>query len=565
MLENHDDIALLRRYAEEHSEGAFAEIVRRHVNVVYHAALRQVDGSSGLAEDVTQAVFADLARKAAALTGRPALTGWLYTSTRFAAIKARRGERRRQIREQEAHLMHELTQNSVAATDWARLRPVIDEALHALDERDREAVLWRFFEGESFAEIGRRMSLAEDAARKRVERALEKLHVRLSRRGVTSSTVALGLALGTQAGIAAPTGLAAAVTSGALAGGALGGAATAGAMAFMNLGKIVWGVAGAALLAGLGAAFVAVGTAREAQGALVDATARQTVLTAKLAGLEKQVPVGRERLREAEAQNARLLTTVRKVKLGTVRVDEAITAEIVSARFKRAQELMTNGDPAVALSELLWCFDVGLKRVPVLWAVRQAGGAALIGELAKTYPPARAALETHRDKVRELMLAGDDEVATGDFGAINRALKEGQVTLAAYDQLPPEDPRRKILASEMMDELVAARRYDDALKARPYASLSATAQDLMQPRAPAMAGGAAEPISQASRDYVVNSVAQSIEILAGAGDLAHARTLVERLLVFDGSDATRAKLRQQVARAGQPELLAAPGDGITGK
>ena len=112
MTDDDDDIALLRRYAGENSEAAFAELVRRHVSLVYHAALRQTGGDVTLAEDATQAVFTDLARKAPSLLHRPVITGWLYTSTRFAAAKAKRTERRRQTREQEAHLMHELTHDS---------------------------------------------------------------------------------------------------------------------------------------------------------------------------------------------------------------------------------------------------------------------------------------------------------------------------------------------------------------------------------------------------------------------------------------------------------------------
>src|SRR5688572_19079399 len=97
-----DDMILLRRYVESRAEEAFAELVRRHVSIVYHAALRQTRGDTMLAEDATQAVFVDLARKAGSLTDRPVLTGWLYTSARFAAAKVLRGEARRQRREQEA-------------------------------------------------------------------------------------------------------------------------------------------------------------------------------------------------------------------------------------------------------------------------------------------------------------------------------------------------------------------------------------------------------------------------------------------------------------------------------
>ena len=249
-----DDSALLHRYAEERSEEAFAELVRRHIGLVYHAALRQTGGDTTLAEDATQAVFTDLARKARVLAQRPVITGWLYTSTRFAAAKARRTERRRQVREQEAQLMHELNQDTGSATEWERLRPVIDDALHALDERDREAVLLRFFEGRPFAEIGAKLSLTEDTARVRVGRALDKMHARLARRGVTSTAAALAAALANQTVAAAPAGLAATVTGAALAG-AMSGAEVAW-LAFFTMNKIKAGVVGAILLAALVPALV---------------------------------------------------------------------------------------------------------------------------------------------------------------------------------------------------------------------------------------------------------------------------------------------------------------------
>lgn len=243
-----DDAALLRRYAEERSEAAFAELVRRYVNQVYFAALRQVSGDAHRAEDVTQAVFTLLARKAASLAGRPTLAGWLYTTTRFVANETRRAERRRQVREQEAHAMQELAAESAPAADWDRLRPVIDDVMNELNQHDREAVLLRFFHGRPFAEIGAALRVTEDAARMRVDRALDKLRTLLARRGITSTSAALAVALANQAGMAAPAGLAASVTGAALA----GTAASAGGWltTFMSISKLQVGIAGALAVAG---------------------------------------------------------------------------------------------------------------------------------------------------------------------------------------------------------------------------------------------------------------------------------------------------------------------------
>src|SRR5580765_482104 len=127
------DGELLRRYAQSRSEESFGELVQRHLDLVYSAALRQVNGDTHLAQDVAQSVFADLARKAASLADRSALTGWLYTSTHFAAAKAVRTERRRQAREQEAHIMKELLYEPGPDLDWQQLRPVLDAAMHELD------------------------------------------------------------------------------------------------------------------------------------------------------------------------------------------------------------------------------------------------------------------------------------------------------------------------------------------------------------------------------------------------------------------------------------------------
>jgi RNA polymerase sigma factor (sigma-70 family) len=253
MTNPHDDDAeLLRRYAGEDSEAAFAELTRRHVGFVYAAALRQLDGAAHRAEEVTQGVFIDLARKASILSRRTEIMGWLYTSTHHAAAKLKRDEQRRQRREQEAHTMQEMLSNPAADhTDWDRLRPVLDSAMHELGERDRAVILLRFFQGCRFAEVGQKLGLSEDGARMRTERALEKLHGLLARRQITSTTAALGLLLANQPVVAVPAGLTASVTGAALAGAAASGGSAMTGLIFSFM-KLKTGVIAALIAAGLG-------------------------------------------------------------------------------------------------------------------------------------------------------------------------------------------------------------------------------------------------------------------------------------------------------------------------
>src|SRR5687768_14510857 len=225
-----DDAELLRRYVEEGADDAFAELVQRHVNFVYSAALRQLNGDAHLAADATQLVFTDLVRKAGTLAGHRILAGWLFTSTRFATAKLVRGERRRQAREAEAQLMQEINHDGATAHfDWDKIRPVLDDVMGELASNDREAILLRFFEGRDYAGVGARLGLTDNTARMRVERALDRLRVLLERRGVSSTSTALAVALANQAVVAAPAGLAAAVAGAALAGGTTVAGVTAGA------------------------------------------------------------------------------------------------------------------------------------------------------------------------------------------------------------------------------------------------------------------------------------------------------------------------------------------------
>jgi RNA polymerase sigma factor (sigma-70 family) len=238
------DSELLRRYAGTKSEEAFAELVQRHVNLVYSAALRQVNGDAHLAQDVAQTVFTDLARKAGSLARREVLTGWLYTSAHFAAAKIARTENRR--REREEKFMREPIPEPApdpgfaeARADWEKIRPSLDEAMHELKEPDREAILLRFFENRPFAEIGEKIGLSENAARMRVERALEKLRGLLVSRGVTTAA-ALASVISANAVQIAPAGLAATLTNASLA--ATGTGTTLTLLKLMTMTKLKLGL-----------------------------------------------------------------------------------------------------------------------------------------------------------------------------------------------------------------------------------------------------------------------------------------------------------------------------------
>jgi len=195
------DRALLRQYVERRSEAAFSRLVRRHLSLVYATCRREV-GDPETAEEVAQAVFLLLARKAPALRAEAGLAGWLFQTARFAAKNALRREARRQRHEREAaEMMH-----GEAAGDgfWKQIEPHLNDALAALGAADREAVLRRFFEGESLAEIGARLGLSENAAQMRVARAVEKMRRHLSREGVTLAGVALAALLAERAAPASP-------------------------------------------------------------------------------------------------------------------------------------------------------------------------------------------------------------------------------------------------------------------------------------------------------------------------------------------------------------------------
>jgi len=205
------DQQLLREYASRRSESAFAEIVRRHIDLVYSAALRLVGGAQA-AEDVTQMVFVALARQASQLTRHPALSGWLHCTTRNVAAKTVRSDVRRQVREEEAAVMNELLANDAAAI-WEHIAPHLDAALGELSAAERDAVLLRYFEKKSAQEMAQILGVSHEAAQKRVNRAVEKLRDIFAKHGVTAGVGGLATIISINAVQAAPVGLAATIAT----------------------------------------------------------------------------------------------------------------------------------------------------------------------------------------------------------------------------------------------------------------------------------------------------------------------------------------------------------------
>jgi RNA polymerase sigma factor (sigma-70 family) len=208
-----NDLDLLRQFARENSQHAFAEIVRRHVNLVYSAALRQVR-SPQLAEEIAQSVFADLARDAGKLNSETVLTAWLYSVTRRTAIDVIRKESRRQLREQIAVEMNNM---NATANDWMQVEPLLDDAMAALDETDRAAILLRYFENKNLREVGESLKISDDAAQKRVSRAVEKLREFFSKRKITIGASGLAVLISANAVQSAPIGLVLTITNASLA------------------------------------------------------------------------------------------------------------------------------------------------------------------------------------------------------------------------------------------------------------------------------------------------------------------------------------------------------------
>lgn len=318
---------MLRAYAENRSEEAFSELVRRHIDFVYSAAFRMLrDGQ--LAEDVTQQVFSTLAQSARQLKEHPVLAGWLHQTARNVAVKLVRSDVRRRAREREAAAMNEL-HSKKPDPHWEEIAEHLDTVLGDLNQEDRDALLLRYFQRKTAQEVGRALGLSEEAAQKRISRAMERLRRLLARRGVTVEAGGLIALLSTYAVQGAPLGLHALITTSVLAGTAIGSSATVTATKVIVMTTLQKSLV-LLTLVGLSTGIFEGSQASRLRDQVQTLQQRQVVLMDQIKQLQQERDEGTNRLATMAEEIVRLKnnsTELLKLRAEVMRLRQAATAQ----------------------------------------------------------------------------------------------------------------------------------------------------------------------------------------------------------------------------------------------
>lgn len=265
------DATLLKHFSATADDAAFTQVCERYASLVYHAAFRQLGGNAHSAADASQAVFSLLAAKAHHLTVHRNLAGWLHVTTRLVVQHMRRREQRRVQREHQAFLLDEITRMDPTKNQDACFLPLIDEVVAELGGLDRDVVLLRYEMDLTFAQIGSRVGLSENAARMRAERALEKLRFAFAKRGIGSTAVAIGAFIAQQAQAEIPVGFAKAVATAALTTPAQGAIAGTSFFFFMSTSKMITTVSLCLCATGIGLALFEASAAAKVRDELREA------------------------------------------------------------------------------------------------------------------------------------------------------------------------------------------------------------------------------------------------------------------------------------------------------
>lgn len=404
---------LLTDFAEKGSEDAFRQLVNLYIGMVHSSAVRLVNGDVHRAQDITQTVFADLARHAHTISAEATLGGWLHRRTCHVATNMMRGERRRQNRERQAVEMNALHENPDETL--AQIAPVLDEAIEELKTPDREAIMLRFFERCDFRTIGQALGSNEDATQKRVTRALEKLRVLLARRGVVLSGTALALALGSEATHAAPVGLAATISTTALTSAHLGTGLTSTTLKIMAMTKLKMTV-----IAAVSALILAGGVTTV------------VVLNHETDYAAEYTPPPHPNMQQIlmEAQN-----------------------DTAAGRYREA------------LAKLVWFQKNALKYDPSMVGVRSSFALMYLGQLAQKYPPAMKKIISMRDEDVKIIRKTNVDLKAArevfaELASINNSLKEDEKTVECFKWLDSQNPSLAKSVFPFADRaLIAAKKY----------------------------------------------------------------------------------------------------------
>jgi len=464
-----DDISLLHDFAANRTETAFSALVQRHLGLVHSAALRQTGGDAHLAEEIAQKVFILLAQKAGSLGDGTILSAWLYRSAIYVAADTLKQLRRRQLREQEA-FMQSQTNEADTAVVWQQLAPVLDETMGELGDADRAALVLRYFENKSANEMAAALNIGEEAAQKRVSRALEKLRSLLAKRGVTLGVTAIAGAVTANAVTAAPVALVSTITAAALTGTATTAATILTITKIITMTTLQKIAVTAALTVTIAGGLYAAKQAQDARNEIAELKAERMPLTNSLAELTAENQKLSNALAEVKHQQKLTQSQFNELLKLRGQAGQAQTAVTELAKAQAALKNQKTGMPGYFTNAIAMGMKTALasqKKTAIAKVARMKLALHLTDDQAQTITDI---MFKHLDQDSQRMMQA---MSSGDLGATMASLQPG----TGANNGPSEED--EIKADLSPDQLAGYDGFKQAEKAADLEkSASAQAQSL---------------------------------------------------------------------------------------